>query len=167
MLQLTLIRHAKSSWQTSGLRDFDRPLNARGLHDAPHMGQRMHEHGLAFDRIVASPALRAISTARLIAQQLDYPEDSIDTLPPLYEASVDALLRCVQSFDPQLRCIALIAHNPGITGLCNFLTDAGIGDLPTSAVAVIEFTVDDWQAVNRDSGTLKMLLTPKQQGERR
>lgn len=33
--RLILIRHAKSSWDHPGLRDFERPLNERGLRDAP------------------------------------------------------------------------------------------------------------------------------------
>ena len=162
MLELALIRHAKSSWQEAGLRDFDRPLNARGLRDAPKMGKLISERRLAFDRIVASPALRAISTARLIAAQLNYPETAIQTLQQLYEASVDSLLQSVQSLDSQHHRVALVAHNPGLTGLCNFLSGEAIVNLPTCAVAVIEFPLDDWQAVYRESGNLKMLLTPKQ-----
>lgn len=162
MLQLTLIRHAKSSWDEAGLRDFDRPLNARGLRDAPNMGKLIGTHGLAFDRIVASPALRAIRTARLIAEQLGYAESAIETRQELYDASVDTLLRSVQTLDSRQTCVALVAHNPGMTGLCNFLSGETIANLPTCAVAVIEFPLDDWQAVHRESGTLKLLLTPKQ-----
>lgn len=162
MLQLTLIRHAKSSWDEAGLRDFDRPLNARGQRDAPKMGKLIGTHGLVFDQIVASPALRAISTARLIAEQLGSAETAIQTLRALYDASVDELLQCVQSLDSQHHRVALVAHNPGLTGLCNFLSGEMIGNLPTCAVAVIEFSLDDWQAVYRESGTLKALLTPKQ-----
>jgi phosphohistidine phosphatase len=162
MLQLSLIRHAKSSWQDAGLRDFDRPLNARGLRDAPMMGKRVADHGITFDQVITSPALRALSTARLIAAQLDYPETAIQPLQQLYDASVGNLLQCVQSLDSQHHRIALVAHNPGLTGLCNFLSGEAIVNLPTCAVAVIEFPLDDWQAVYRESGNLKMLLTPKQ-----
>jgi len=35
---LVLIRHAKSSWDDPNMRDFDRPINERGQHDAPDMG---------------------------------------------------------------------------------------------------------------------------------
>lgn len=35
MKRLFLIRHAKSSWSDPDLRDFERPLNKRGKHDAP------------------------------------------------------------------------------------------------------------------------------------
>ena len=35
MKYLTLIRHAKSSWEQAGLADHDRPLNERGERNAP------------------------------------------------------------------------------------------------------------------------------------
>ena len=37
-LTLILIRHAKSDWGDAGLDDHDRPLNARGIEDAPRVG---------------------------------------------------------------------------------------------------------------------------------
>lgn len=64
---LTLIRHAKSSWGDASLRDFDRPLNERGLGDAPRIGAYLKQRGFpAADEIVSSPALRAKTTAEFI-----------------------------------------------------------------------------------------------------
>ncbi|NNC67514.1 MAG: histidine phosphatase family protein, partial [Gammaproteobacteria bacterium] len=55
---LTLVRHAKSSWNDADLRDFDRPLNNRGLKTAPEMGKRLAEAGYKVDIIISSPAIR-------------------------------------------------------------------------------------------------------------
>jgi phosphohistidine phosphatase len=70
MRRLTLIRHAKSSWNDIGLDDFDRPLNPRGLRSAPRMGGVLQKEQVMFDLMVSSPALRAITTAQLIADKL-------------------------------------------------------------------------------------------------
>ena len=86
---LTLIRHAKSSWKDATLKDFERPLNKRGRHNAPLMGGVIQRSGLSFDRMVSSPAERAITTARLIAAELGYPEQQIQTLDELYDASAE------------------------------------------------------------------------------
>ena len=161
MLQLTLIRHAKSSWSEPGLGDFDRPLNRRGLDNAPLMGRVMKERGLAFDRMLSSPAQRAITTARLIAAEIGYPENAIDTSIDVYDASVATLLHCVQSFDADHRRCALVGHNPGMTQLCNDLGGETIANLPTCAVAVIEFALDDWRAVHPGSGRLALFDYPK------
>ena len=45
---LILLRHAKSDWDSSH-DDFDRPLNTRGQHDAPRIGQWLREHGVGLD----------------------------------------------------------------------------------------------------------------------
>ncbi|MEA2080292.1 MAG: histidine phosphatase family protein [Pseudomonadota bacterium] len=161
MLQLTLIRHAKSSWDNPALSDFDRPLNKRGIKNAPLMGKIISKRGLVFDRIVTSPALRAITTAHLIAGKQGFPEQDIQQRDELYDASVDELLDCVHSLDNQYASIALVAHNPGLTGLCNYLSGESIANLPTCAVAVIEFDLDDWQAVYQDTGRLSLYEYPR------
>ena len=73
MLLLTLVRHAKSSWDNPALADFDRPLNARGERDAPRMAQHVRRALGIPDRIVSSPALRALTTARVFAETLALP----------------------------------------------------------------------------------------------
>ena len=161
MLQLTLIRHAKSSWDNPALSDFDRPLNKRGMKNAPLMGKIISKRGLVFDRIVASPALRAITTAHLIAGKQGFPEQDIQQRDELYDASVDELLDCVHSLDNQYASIALVAHNPGLTSLCNYLSGESIANLPTCAVAVIEFDLDDWRAVYQDTGRLSLYEYPR------
>ncbi len=161
MLQLTLIRHAKSSWDNPALSDFDRPLNKRGMKNAPLMGKIISKRGLVFDRIVTSPALRAITTAHLIAGKQGFPEQDIQQRDELYDASVDELLDCVHSLDNQYASIALVAHNPGLTGLCNYLSGESIANLPTCAVAVIEFDLDDWRGVYQDTGRLALYEYPR------
>ena len=56
MKQLTLMRHAKSSWHHEDLTDFERPLNERGRRAAPLMGAYLGQRFGGFDRIVSSPA---------------------------------------------------------------------------------------------------------------
>jgi len=161
MLQLTLIRHAKSSWDNPALDDFDRPLNKRGKKSAPLMGKIIRKRGLVFDQIVSSPAVRAITTARLIAKKLAYREQAIQQREELYGASGDELLECVNALDDEYQKIALVAHNPGLTDLCNQLTGESIANLPTCAIAVIEFDLDDWRAVDRDTGRLALYEYPR------
>lgn len=64
---LTLLRHAKSSWKSDALSDFDRPLNSRGRQDAPEMARRLQAAGIRPSLIVSSPAKRAWSTAKEVA----------------------------------------------------------------------------------------------------
>ena len=70
MKNIILIRHAKSSWDSPLFKDFDRPLNERGLHDAPIMAKRLLEHKISLDAILSSTALRAKTTANHFAKAL-------------------------------------------------------------------------------------------------
>jgi len=160
MLELILIRHAKSSWSDSGLPDFERPLNERGERDAPRMGRRLAELDIKFDLVLSSPALRAITTAQLIARETGCPEADIRAVDDFYNADADTLLAEVQRIDARHRHVALVAHNPGISWLYRLLAGESV-DMPTCAVAVVRFDVDDWQAVHADSGWSARYEYPK------
>ena len=71
MKKLYLIRHAKSSWDNVEMDDFDRPLNERGEKDAPHMAKLLKHRDVAIDRMITSPANRALSTCHAFAKVLD------------------------------------------------------------------------------------------------
>ena len=101
MKTLTIIRHAKSSWEQEGLSDFERPLNERGRRDAPVMAARLKQAVGQPELLVSSPALRAITTARVFADVLGISKDSIQLQSRIYEASVGTLLQIIQGFDDQ------------------------------------------------------------------
>jgi phosphohistidine phosphatase len=161
MRTLTLIRHAKSSWNDSTLSDFDRPLNKRGQENAPMMGRLLKEQGVVFDLLVTSPALRALTTAQIIAAAMDYPEQALLKEPELYDAGIDQLLAVIHRLPDSAAAVALVAHNPGLTGLCNYLSGENIENLPTCAIASIDFEVDSWQGVWRVSGRLARYEYPR------
>ena len=161
MLRLTLIRHAKSSWGDPSLKDFDRPLNERGLRDAPQMGRRLKDRLAAPDLLISSPALRAVTTARLLAESLGYPADAIQTEDMLYNASMQDLLAIVRLQDSRRAHVALVAHNPGLSQLSDYLCEGQTGDLPTCAVVSLSFELDDWRAIERDIASLDLFDYPK------
>jgi phosphohistidine phosphatase len=165
MRTLTLIRHAKSSWNDDTLSDFDRPLNNRGRKNAPMMGRVLRDLGISFDLIVSSPALRAITTARSIAEQLGHPEDALTQDAGLYAATTAGLLQVVHQLPDESTAVALVGHNPGLTDFCNYLCGAGIENLPTCAVASIAFDLDTWKAVYRDTGRLIRYEYPRKHSD--
>jgi phosphohistidine phosphatase len=162
MKNLVLIRHAKSSWDNPNLDDRDRPLNSRGKRDAPMMGAVLNRRGLSPDRIVSSPARRAVKTAKLIAAQLDFPVSQILIDDRIYLAEASTLLALIQDLPEDSNQTILFGHNPGFTELLNTLTEAGVGNVPTCGVASIEFAVDSWAAVSPVAGRLRFFDYPKQ-----
>ena len=65
---------------------FDRPLNNRGLKTAPEMGKRLVDDGYQVDSIISSPAIRAITTAKIIAKEIGFSEQEIQQDPEIYDA---------------------------------------------------------------------------------
>ena len=99
MKTLFLVRHAKSNRDDPSLPDRDRPLDDRGKQDAPKMGKRLAKRGVKPDLLVSSPALRALTTAQLIAEEVGYKRTDIVVDDRLYASSPDDLLAVIRALD--------------------------------------------------------------------
>ena len=161
MKTLYLIRHAKSSWKFPELSDAERPLNKRGKRDAPEMGKRLSERGLFPDLMLSSPANRAFTTCKTIAEKLDYPKEAIETDEDIYHAGVDLLLKVVRSIDDTWNTVCLFGHNPGFTDFANELTHSDIFNIPTCGVFACTFEVESWKDIGLGKGQRLFYDFPK------
>jgi phosphohistidine phosphatase len=148
MKTLFLVRHAKSGRDDPTLADRDRPLNARGLNDAPAMGKRLAKHVPDGALMVSSPALRALTTAELFADALGRARQSIVIDERIYASTADTLLALICGFDDNHDCAMLFGHNPEFSELAGQLAGKAI-EMPTCAVARFRFDVPSWAAVGR------------------
>ena len=158
---LTIVRHAKSSWKDNSLPDNKRPLNRRGERDAPIMGERIHEHGIRPSLIVSSPATRAWTTAKIIAQAINYPREFLQKEDDLYLASLDEILDVVVAQDNGFNNLMIVGHNPGMTDFANFLVPGLTNNLPTAGVVSVEIDRDDWSLYGRPTAKLLVHDWPK------
>ena len=161
MKTLTLVRHAKSSWQDGDLSDRERPLNERGEHDAPLMGKRIVDAGIRPSQIISSPAARAWATARAFARELNYPVEFLQREDGLYLASLDDLLDTIATQDPGFNNLMLFAHNPGLTDLANYFVPGLTSNLPTCGVVSLNIESDDWMLYDRPRVELVAYDYPK------
>jgi phosphohistidine phosphatase len=161
MKTLTLVRHAKSSWHDTNLSDRERPLNKRGLRDAPNMGRRAVEAGIRPSLIIASPAVRAWTTAKIFAVELGYPVEFLQREDGIYLASLDRLLDVVASQDAGFNNLMLFGHNPGLTDFANYLSPGLTNNLPTAGVVSVELDRDDWLLYDRPATELLVYDYPK------
>jgi phosphohistidine phosphatase len=146
MKTLFLVRHAKSSRDDPSLPDRDRPLDARGKQDAPKMGKRLAKRDVKLDLVLSSPALRALTTAHLIAEEVGYKRKDIVVDNRLYVSSADDLLAVIRALDKKLSCVMLFGHNPEFTDLAHRLSSEII-DMPTCAVVEFNFDTKAWSDV--------------------
>jgi phosphohistidine phosphatase len=161
MKNLTLVRHAKSDWQDTSLSDRQRPLNARGERDAPEMGRRILDHGIRPSLIIASPATRAWTTAKIIAREITYPVEFLQREDNLYLASLQDLLDVVVAQDDGFNSLMIVCHNPGLTDFANYLVPGLTNNLPTAGVVSVQFDREDWKLHERPKAELLAYDYPK------
>ena len=108
------------------------------------MGRRLAELGYHPQLLASSSAVRALTTAELIAAEIDYESRLIEIEGQLYGAVPGEILRTVAGWEDDMGCAMLVAHNPGITDLVNHLTDSVISNVPTCGIAVIRAVEGGW-----------------------
>ena len=160
MKTLFLVRHAKSSRNDPTLADRDRPLNDRGLRDAPKMGERLAKRDVEPDLMLSSPALRAITTAQLMAKKLDYKPKDIVLDDRIYATSARVLLDIIHGLDDRLKCVMLVGHNPEISELAHRMSSE-ITDMATCAIAEFSFDIKSWTKVGKTAPEKVTLDEPK------
>lgn len=158
---LLLIRHAKSSWDDLLMPDFERPLNERGQKNAPEMAQRLINRTLIPQQLISSPALRALSTAKIFASNLNIKHSEIIQEKRIYEANTQTLLSIVNNIDDSTEFAALFGHNPGLSNLANYLCDEAEFYMPTCGMILLKFPFDEWQMLSKDTGKLLFFDFPK------
>lgn len=165
MKTLLLLRHAKSSWKNPHLVDHDRPLNKRGRRDAPRMGRLLAEENLLPDLVLSSTAIRARTTAEMVAEAAGY-DGEIRLSSELYHASPESMLAALASLEEPLGRVLLVGHNPGVEHLLWVLTERD-ERCPTAALARISLDVDRWRDLNQSvsqarAARLERIWRPKE-----
>lgn len=162
---LGLLRHAKSDWNDLDLRDFDRGLNQRGLKGAALMGTHIRGHGVAWDRLIASPAERVVKTLEIARLNND-----IDWQEKAYLASSATLMDLLRNIDADPGSILLAGHNPGLQELIfdlvpaedeNDLFNTAAAKYPTAAFSVLELDIGNWSEIRPGCGRLVHLARPR------
>ena len=162
MKKLYVIRHAKSSWSDLSLRDIERPLNKRGKRDAPFMGDLLQKEGVVVDLILSSPAVRAKTTAQLIAKAIGYPTEQIGLRPVLYGADTDEILALIHTVEASVTTLMIFGHNPAFTEFANlFSPDTYIANVPTCGIIQIIFDIDNWHDAAPTTGKMVNFDYPK------
>lgn len=140
-----LVRHAKSNWDHPGLDDYDRPLDARGIRDAPFMAKKMREMHLVPDLIITSGAKRARSTADFFRKEFDLGPETFIVNDELYEAPAEAYFKAIRNAPDSARFIYIFGHNPTITWVANSVSGVHIDNVPTCGIVHLQTMATNWK----------------------
>ncbi len=119
MRRLTLLRHGQAQSPDSYAEDFERPLTRRGETEAAEMAKRLVFRGLVPELIVASPAERAWSTAKIIARGGELEQQALRCARELYTAAAGGIWQLIRELDPALGHVLICAHNPALSELAS------------------------------------------------
>lgn len=156
--ELWLLRHGKSD-RNLAIDDFDRPLKKRGKRDAERMGTWLQEQQLMPDRIISSPAKRAVATAKLMHKVIAVEGLGIMQDKRLYQEGFERLKTVLAECPLEAGRVLLVGHNPELEDLLISLVGAAnLPDtdklLPTAALARL-IMPDDWSHL--DAGCARLL----------
>lgn len=166
---LGLFRHAKSDWQDPRARDFDRPLNERGRTGAAVMGRHVRDHGVNWDRMIASPAIRCAETIEIACEAAGRPV-AVNWDRRIYLASSATLLDLLRETEGDPKSVLMVGHNPGLEDLIfDLVPDDGSNPLrdvvevkfPTASFAVLELDIDTWSELKDRCAKLVHLTRPR------
>lgn len=158
---LYLLRHARTQEFQDSQSDFDRELTGIGLQNSTRMGIYLNSKKTEFQIIICSPALRAKTTAELIAEQLKRDPETIYFNDEIYEASVRTLLDVINKFKNEWNSVLLVGHNPSITYLAEYLTGEAIGNITPCGLVELKFEGLDWQMIGENTGVFVEYTYPE------
>lgn len=170
--RLVLIRHAQAADAAvpaaGAATDADRTLTPEGEEQAAAIGRWIRKADLAPDRVVLSPARRAMQTWQRAAAQLASPPAPIVD-QRIYDNAVEYLLAVIDETPADVGTLAVVGHNPSIGTLASILDD-GAGSpaarrtlqagFPTGCVAVFELGTP-FDGVVPESATLTACTVPR------
>lgn len=154
---LIILRHSKSSWSYADIQDFDRPLKRKGIVRAYKVAEGLKKRYIFPQRIISSPANRAIHTALIVAKELQIDYQKVVLEKDFYLSEKQDIKKVVTECSDQINSLMIVGHNPIWTELVNDWQEKNIVHLPSSGVAIIEFQCNAWKEIDAKYAKLNYL----------
>ena len=162
MKRLILVRHAKTEPLTDADSDFERKLKRRGLNDSALVAGELKSRGYIPEVLIASPAKRAIQTARVFAEIFGIALNDIKQAMFVYDGDTTArMLDAIAGLAGNAETIMVVGHNPDMATLNMLLTREDFFHYPTSASSVIAFSINDWKDMSVGQGRSEYFVYPR------
>jgi len=148
MKTLYVVRHAKSSWKFDVI-DHERPLNDRGLDDAPKVAAHVASTMSKPDLMMSSDAMRAKTTSFFFAKAYQIPEEEIILDYKLYDFEGRDLVEVIRNCEDEIDCLMIFGHNNAMTNFANTYGSVFMDNIPTCGFTAIVFNINHWKDLNQ------------------
>ncbi len=142
---LYLLRHAQSADKQIGQTDKERTISATGLLDAKATGNFLKERFIIPELIVTSSAVRAIETAQIVAETVNYKSSELLIKDELYNADVTILSQTISTFNNDVKRVMVVGHNPGLSFLSTQLLKGLSINLSPAELVIINLGFATWK----------------------
>ena len=144
MKTMYIVRHAKTN---KTFNDLDRELLPLGIERTEKLGNYLASNDCKVDIMFSSSAKRAVQTARILAKNIDYPEEKIITKEELYLTSQEEYFNILVGQSDMVDSIMIIGHNPEITNVAQFFVPDFTSYMQTGACFCFDFKTDEWTRI--------------------
>ncbi len=161
MKTLIIVRHGKSAWDNPNLKDHDRTLLPKGIKRTEKIAGFLAAKNVKPDLIISSTAVRAFETGKILASELNYPEERIRTEPDIYYQGTDYLMELLYGLPNEVNSVMLIGHNPTFSHFANEFLNKPISDLPTTGTVSISFKTEKWEEIHIAAKNTNFVVVPR------
>jgi len=161
--QLFIVRHGKSSWDCGNISDIDRPLKERGVTDGYLIAERLLAKQLIPQKIMSSPAIRALHSSTIFARVFKYTYQNIEINEAIYIADINKILSLIKHTPNHIESLMVFGHNPTFTDLSNHFLNKTIENVPTTGLVWLKFKINDWAKIDKSNLVEYFFDYPKNQ----
>lgn len=153
MLDLHLLRHAKTEKTSTSGNDFDRKLTHTGIIQANVLRTKLEAIELNPDQLFISSSKRTQQTTEIILSSINFAKRRDNRI--FYLAETEQILNELRSVSDQ--SVMLIGHNEGLSDLATFLTGETTYLRPCDYVH-IQLPVSTWEQISYGIGSTLSFL---------
>jgi phosphohistidine phosphatase len=152
-MELYLLRHADAgdpgAWAGT---DEQRPLSRKGVRQAERLGRFLADVGFGLDTVITSPKVRAVETARLVADAIG--AQVAEDVRLAGEVTTGVLADLLRDAGEPRRAM-IVGHDPDFSEVLAALCDAQV---PMKKGALARIDVDG--RIEAGAGVLRWLVPP-------
>ena len=168
MLNLSLIRHAKTDLDNFINDDMTRPISLQGINKTKKICEFLKRKKISFDEVFCSPSKRTEETLNIILKYLPN-QPSINYLENLYHTSTVDIFDTVM-LEAKKKKILIVSHQPLLSNSINSFFSgsknkyyySAISSYDTSALFNMSFNCEEWHQILKSNAVLNFFVKPSE-----
>ena len=169
MLNLSLVRHAKSDWSNYDGDDMARPISSKGIKKTKKILKFLEEKkkNIPFNEVLCSPSRRTKETLNLLLDNIST-KPRIKFLENLYYSS-DVNIFHIVKLHARKKRVLVVSHEPLLSdSIANFFFGSqnkhflkAKEEYTTSAFFNVSFNCSDWDKIRKSNSSINFYVKPK------